>query len=211
VTLAHCVECVPGPWLTPSAPTSQASTCRATTSLLLVVGSPTGPTCLHARRGQRREHQARVILLAPGSHLQARLALGRPLPDQRHHSTPHWHREPPRRARRSRYASTLARSNRYLHLPKTAAKPMSGPERARTIGAVRAVIQMSSRIGRGPWGPWGCSPAKQLNAETVCCCWRPIRTSYQSQWGSGNCGAGAGAKNRPTGQMQWHTGVRTCW
>ena len=39
------------------------------------------------------------------------------------------------------YASTLARNNRYLHLPKTAAKPMSGPERARAIGGVSVMIQ----------------------------------------------------------------------
>jgi len=39
------------------------------------------------------------------------------------------------------YASTLARNSRYLHLPKTAAKPMSGPERARAIGSVKVMIQ----------------------------------------------------------------------
>ncbi|KAK0620831.1 hypothetical protein B0T14DRAFT_522226 [Immersiella caudata] len=39
------------------------------------------------------------------------------------------------------YASTLARNSRYLHLPKTAAKPMSGPERARAIGGVKVMIQ----------------------------------------------------------------------
>jgi hypothetical protein len=39
------------------------------------------------------------------------------------------------------YASSLARNNRYLHLPKTAAKPMSGPERARTLGGVSVMIQ----------------------------------------------------------------------
>lgn len=39
------------------------------------------------------------------------------------------------------YASSLARNNRYLHLPKTAANPMSGPERARTLGAVSVMIQ----------------------------------------------------------------------
>lgn len=39
------------------------------------------------------------------------------------------------------YASSLARNNRYLHLPKTAAKPMSGPERARTLGSVSVMIQ----------------------------------------------------------------------
>jgi len=39
------------------------------------------------------------------------------------------------------YASSLARNNRYLHLPKTAANPMSGPERARTLGGVSVMIQ----------------------------------------------------------------------
>ncbi|KAK0716359.1 hypothetical protein B0H67DRAFT_610877 [Lasiosphaeris hirsuta] len=39
------------------------------------------------------------------------------------------------------YASTLARNSRYLHLPKTAAKPMGGPERARAIGGVKVMIQ----------------------------------------------------------------------
>lgn len=39
------------------------------------------------------------------------------------------------------YASSLARNNWYLHLPKTAAKPMSGPERARTLGGVSVMIQ----------------------------------------------------------------------
>lgn len=39
------------------------------------------------------------------------------------------------------YASTLARNSRYLHLPKHAAKPMSGPERARVIGDVSVMIQ----------------------------------------------------------------------
>lgn len=39
------------------------------------------------------------------------------------------------------YASSLARNNRYLHLPKTATNPMSGPERARTLGGVSVMIQ----------------------------------------------------------------------
>ncbi|KAK1829561.1 hypothetical protein QBC39DRAFT_413233 [Podospora conica] len=39
------------------------------------------------------------------------------------------------------YASSLVRNSRYLHLPKTAAKPMSGPEKARTIGSVSVMIQ----------------------------------------------------------------------
>ena len=39
------------------------------------------------------------------------------------------------------YASSLVRNSRYLHLPKTAAKPMSGPEKARTIGGVSVMIQ----------------------------------------------------------------------
>jgi len=38
------------------------------------------------------------------------------------------------------YASTLARNNRYLHRPNTAAKPISGAERARTIGGVSVMI-----------------------------------------------------------------------
>ena len=39
------------------------------------------------------------------------------------------------------YASSLARNNRYLHLPKLPAKPMSGAERARVIGDVTVIMQ----------------------------------------------------------------------
>jgi len=39
------------------------------------------------------------------------------------------------------YVSSLVQNSRCLHLSKTAAKPMSGAEKARTIGSVSVMIQ----------------------------------------------------------------------